>query len=291
MKTTGVISTVAFILVTVFSCYFSGLYAQTSQNERTAETEQRTAKTSQKTKKSRPRTSFVKTAGFYLRNGKLIFGKLVSEDKNKITVEQLDEDRIVVSTYSKREVDTRTMHIRKVLEYKYYIELAEYFSSRTWDFKNDADDFIQAIRWYEKARQSVGENQTRGSLKIEQINISLKQLQADRQVWIRETASRAELKKLEFEAEIETRFKELEDKINANSQQVNKSMEQLDKIIADMKDNRQKLEKSISEINKNMSRQLGILRDRIESNRELIAYTWRWYPRRYYPYNKPGNNQ
>ena len=251
MKTTGVINTAAFILVTVFSCYFSMLpylYAQTSQNQRTVKTEQKTPETSPETKKSKPKTSFVKTAGFYLRNGKLVFGKLVSEDKNKITVEQLDEGRVVVSTYSKREVDTRTLHIRKVLEYKYYIGLGEYFSGRTWDFKDDPDDFIQAIRCYEKAKQSVEENQTRGSLKIEQINISLKQLQADRQVWIRETASRAELKKLEFEAEIETRLKELEDKINANSQQVNKSMEQLDKIIADMKDNRQKLEKSISEI-------------------------------------------
>ena len=81
------------------------------------------------------------------------------------------------------------------------------------------------------------------------------------------------------------------DKINANSRQVNKSMEQLDKIIMDMKNNHQKLEKSISEINKNISRQLGILRDRIESNRELIDYIWRWYPRPYYPYNKPENSQ
>ena len=107
---------------------------------------------------------------------------------------------------------------------------------------DDPDDFIQAIRCYEKAKQSVEENQTQSSEKIEQINISLEQLQADRQIWIRETTSRAELKKLEFEAEIETRFKELADKINANSRQVNKSMEQLDKIIMDMKNNHQKLE-------------------------------------------------
>lgn len=43
----------------------------------------------------------------------------------------------------------------------------------------------------------------------------MEQLQADRRVWIREIESRAKLKKLEFEATIETSIKQLEDKVAA----------------------------------------------------------------------------
>jgi len=293
MKTTGAISTGAFILVIAFSCCFSDACAQTSQNQPRfiGGTEQTIAGTSQGAKKSRPRMNFVRMADFYLRDGKLIFGKLCSEDKNKITIDRLDESRIVVSTYSKREIDTRTLHIRSIPEAKYYLDLAEYFAGRTWDFRDDPDDFIQAIRCYEKAKQAVPvaelvENQDQDSEKIEQINQSLEQLQADRQVWIREATSRAKLKKLEFEAAIETRIKELEDKVKADSRQVKESIERLDKIVADMKYNYQKLGESISRMNRDISRQLEILEDRIEDNRRLIERRLWWYRRRYYPYRQ-----
>jgi type I site-specific restriction endonuclease len=223
-------------------------------------------------------------ADFYLRDGKLVFGKLVSEDKNKITIERLDGSRIVVSTYSKREVDTRTLQTKSVPESKYYLDLAEYFSGRTWDFRDDPDDFIQAIRCYEKAKRFLAETQGPDSEKIDEINKKIEQLQAERQVWIREVESRAKLKKLEFEAMIETRINELEDKVNASSQRVDKSVARFDKMIAEMKDNYQKMASSISEINKAMSRQWEALEYRIETNRRLFDRWGRWYPIQPYPY-------
>jgi len=115
-------------------------------------------------------------------------------------------------------------------------------------------------------------------------------LQADREVWIREVESRAKLKKLEFESMIETRIKELEDKVNASSEQVDRSMAQFDKMIGEMRDNYWKLASSISEINKAMSRQWEALEYRIETNRRLLdswgrgylvqPYPYRWYYRR-----------
>lgn len=280
-KAAGAISTAVFIAVLVFSC-FSSLHAQTSLGGNTFEKKQ--AEVSKNTKNSRPRMSFVRMADFYLRNGKLVFGKLVSENKNKITIEQLDSSRIVVSTYSKREVDTRTLRIKNIPEYKYYIDMGEYFSARTWDFRDDPNDFTQAIRCYERARQSVIENQAETSGKIRQLTEKIKQLQADKKVWIREVTSSMPLKKLEFKASIETRLKELEDKINANSREVDESMERLDKFIADMKDNYRKLEKNISQINRNMSQQLDTLNDRIDTNKELINYRLWWYQQYYKPY-------
>jgi len=316
MRITYLINKAAFMLVLVFGC-FSNAYAQKSQNEGTdgmqhilqephfaqeaqngnlqkngkmqTQAEQKASETPRKSARPRPKMSFVKMVDFYLRNGKLVFGRLVSEDKNKITLEQLDESKIVVSTYSKKEVDSRTLHVGNVPEAEYYLDLAEYFSGRTWDFRDDPDDFIQAIRSYEKAKLSIQENHVQNDEEIEQINQSLQQLRTERQFWISEVKSRAELKRLEFEAVIETRIKNLEYKVDAGSRKLNNSIEQLDKIIADMKDNYQKLEKSISQIDESLSRQLETLGNRIESNRRMIDnidHRRLLYPRRYYPYNR-----
>jgi len=275
----------AVLILSLALSYVSNAFTQASQNENTAETEQEIPVTTQNDEKQRQRVNFVKTADFYLRTGKLISGKLLSDDRNKITVEKLEGSAIVVSTYSKREIDSRTLRIRKVPEYKFYLELAEYFSGRTWDFRDDTDDFIQAIRFYEKARQSAMETQGQDSEKIEQIDQSLEQLRADKQVWIKEVESRAELKKLEFEAEIESRIEELEDKVNANIQQVNESVERLNRIAADIEDNYQNLQGSIAEIDKNLTRQLKILEDRIEDNRRSInrnrRHPWLYNRRQY----------
>jgi len=292
MKMTGTISIMILCLVLVFSCYLNA-YAQTSSNQSAAETVQRAYETAAGTITLRPRMNIIKTVDFHLRSGELVYGKLVSEDKNKITVEKLDESRIVVSTYSKREIEPRTMQTQTVPEYKYYLDLAEYFSARTWDFRDDPDDFIQAIRCCEKAKQLVLETEAPDSEKIQQINEKIQKLQADRQVWETEVRSRAELKKLEFEAEIENRLKELENIVNARSQQVDKSLKQLDEFLTEMKENYQRLEQNISGISQDLSRRLNVLADRVETNRRVIEpWGLGLYPRYYYPYRpyyyRPG---
>ena len=280
MKITGIVSTGTFLLVLALG--FSNTYAQPNPNtsaiervpilqkylKMAAQTEQKD-ETSQNTEILKPRAAAVKMADFYMRDGKLVFGKLLLEDKNKVTIEQLEGSTIVVSTYSKRDIDPRTLQTRAVPEYKYYMDLAEYFSGRTWDFRDDPDDFIQAIRCYEKAKQSVSGSEAADSERIEQINERIKQLQADREVWTREVQSRAELKKLEFQAEFEKRFKELEDKVNAGSQKISESAARFDKVMTEMQDNHKKLEQSISVMGQEMSRQLNILADRVETNRRL----------------------
>ncbi|MHC4593424.1 MAG: hypothetical protein ACYS19_00585, partial [Planctomycetota bacterium] len=100
MRITGAISTVAFILILALSC-FSQAHTQADPNSATvetspimqkilrmgAQTQQKAVETFQTTRQpSRLRPNSVKTADFYLRNGQLVFGKLVSEDKNKVTI-------------------------------------------------------------------------------------------------------------------------------------------------------------------------------------------------------------
>jgi len=281
MKITRIISTKIFLLVLAFG--FSATYAQSNQNAGTvgkvpifqkylkmaAQTEQ-VNESPQNAETLKPRATSVRMADFYTRDGRLVFGKLVQEDKNKVIIEQLEGSVIVVTTYSRREIDQRTLQTRAVPEYKYYIDLAEYFSGRTWDFRDDPDDFIQAIRCYQMAKQLAVGAEAADSERITQIDERIKHLQTDRETWTKEVQSRAELKKLEFQAEFEKRFKELEDKVNAGSQKVTESVERLDKVVIGIQDNHKKLEQSITVMGQDMSRQFNVLADRIEANRRMF---------------------
>jgi hypothetical protein len=281
MKNIITLSVGLFVLAVAFSCYFSNVRAQEGQEQETAETEPAVIETSQESAASKTRANFVKVTDFYLKDDKLVSGKLVSEDKYKITMEQLEGNRIVASTYSKKEINTKTLQTRTIPEYRYYTELAEYFAGRTWDFRDDPDDFLQAIRCYEKAKESLVETQG-DQEKINEIKQNIDKLKADRDAWIKEAETRAKLKKLESVAAIESRIKELEDKVNANSQQLEESMGRLDNLISAMEEGYQRLEKDISATGEDMSRQINVLKDKIEANRRLIDDIDR--NRRYYYY-------
>ncbi|MHC4645612.1 MAG: hypothetical protein ACYTBJ_08915 [Planctomycetota bacterium] len=228
---------------------------------------------------ARPRIRSTKTAEFYVKkDARFVSGRLLSEDKYRITVEEPDRSRIVVSTYDKKDIDLRTLHTRNVPETRYYLELAEYFAGRTWDFTDDPDDFIQAIRCYEKAMLSVSETFGRNSEKLNEIEQEIKLLEADRQVWIREAQSRASMRKLEFESEFEKRLKELEDKVDGSVQHVGRTVESIG-------ENYLTLEKNVSDIARDASLQLQILEDHILSNRRVLddlIYARQHYPRNYY---------
>jgi len=235
------------------------------------------------------RANSVRTVDFHLRTGELIFGKLLTEDKNKVVVERLQESKIVPYTYSRREIDPRTVDIKTVPEYRYYLDMADYFASRTWDFRDDPDDFIQAIRCCEKAKAALGVSAAgQDGEKIEQINERIRKLEADRQVWESQVKSRAELTKLEFVAEAENKLKELEAKVNASSKQVTEGVERLDKAVADIQENHRKLEGGLFGI----QQQLNVLADRTAVNTRLLdPWRWSWQPQyfyRYRPYYGPG---
>jgi len=280
MKITDALNSLILTVFVFLSCY-SNADSQTNRNETISEITKETASGNMA---SRQRMNIIKTVDFHLRSGELVYGKIVSEDKNKITVESRNGSRIVVSTYSRREIEPRTVQTKSVPEYRYYLDLAEYFSARTWDFKDDPDDFIQAIRSCEKARQLLLETQKPDKEKIEQISQKITKLHQDRQIWEREVQSRAKLKTLEFEAEVENRLKELEDKFNVDIQQVNQRLESLDEFMGQMRDNSQRLEQNISGMNQEITRQLNILADRVEANRRLIdPWGTSLSPRYYYP--------
>ena len=226
-------------------------------------------------KKPRPKISTVTLVDFYLRDGGVVSGKLLSDEKNQVVVEQTSESTIITRAYSRKEIDTRTIAIRVVPEWRYWTQLGEYFSARSWDFVDDPDDFIGAIRCYEKAKevlQAQGDDKER----IAEIDANIQKIKDDREVWTSQVESRAKLKKLEYDAEAENRLKKLEKQIAESNAKLNESMKTLDKTTAGIKDDYQRLEKNLTGMNKDFVEQIRILQVQINENRVLINDLWHW---------------
>jgi len=268
----AIITTSTTVLALIIACnqpFCPDLYAKTASNDATDRPESQTLNEPVVTVRPRSKMDFIKYVNCHLRNGQLVFGRLISEDKNKITIEQPQAGRIVVSDYSKREIDLRTMDVKNIPHFQYYLDLAEYFSSKTWDFTDDPDDFIQAIRCYENAK-SLLESYRPSDEKLAEIQSKIEHLQADRKVWIRETTSRAELKKLEFEAEIEKKLSALEEKIDTADSKLQAGFDRIDDVAEGMDDRYAGLAKTLSGRDKDFTRRLNILAERIQINRGLI---------------------
>jgi hypothetical protein len=276
MRTISAISAGILLFVWVFSYSASGAPAEANSDGNSTKTEGETRQTSQQAEKLGKKMDFVKLVDFQLNNGNAVSGRLISEDKNKIVVEEVQDDAMVVATYNKKEIAPRTLDTRSMLEYKYYLSLAEHFSAKTWDFQNDPDDFIQAIRCYEKAKRLLTDA-GRQDNEANQIDEKIKQLQADREVWTREAESRARLKKLEFESTIEQKLKDIENKLNATGQQLDKNMQQIDKTIAAVQNNHQKFEANVSKTNEDVTRRLQYIESRLKEDERIIGRGI-WYP-------------
>ncbi|UCG57630.1 MAG: hypothetical protein JSU70_22535 [Phycisphaerales bacterium] len=305
MRTASTVNTSACLLILSLICYSAECAqaaadsspapkrstlagAQSRQDARSGtDAEQKAAGPSARARTSRQRANLVRTVDFHLRTGDLVFGKLVDEDRNKISVERVAESKILVSTYSKREIDSRTLQTKTVPEYKYYLDLADRFSRQTWDFRDDPDDFIQAIRCCEKAKQSMEGSVSQDAEKLAEIDKKIKKLQADREVWAREVESRAKLKKLEFEAEFEKRFDQLEEMVKTSSEKVDETVTRLDGSITEMEGFQQRLDQNLAMMDARLAQELNVMANRIEANTSLID-PFRMYLRTRRPFGYYG---
>jgi hypothetical protein len=224
-------------------------------------------------KKPRPRIETVTMADFYLRDGNTVSGRLLSDDKNQVIIEQPSESMLIIKAYTKREIDTRTLTTRLVHEWKYYAQLGDYFAARTWDFVDDPDDFIQAIRCYEKARQSLSASAADED-RVGEIDRAIQKLKQDKEVWTSQVESRAKLKKLEYDAEAENRLKRLEKQIAESNVKLNESIKYLDKTAGDVKADYQRLEKTVSGLNKDLVEEIRNLQVQINNNLVAINDIW-----------------
>jgi hypothetical protein len=98
MKTISTISAGLLLFVWVLNCSVSGTPAETNSDGNSTKAESETRQTSQQAEKSGKKMDFVKTVDFQLNNGTFVSGRLISEDKNKIVVEEVQDSGMTVST-------------------------------------------------------------------------------------------------------------------------------------------------------------------------------------------------
>ncbi|MBN2137411.1 MAG: hypothetical protein JW720_06370 [Sedimentisphaerales bacterium] len=289
MKTPGTRSISTLVLVSLAACivttgtYFSATAASSSGSGREivpvlsrtasisdrAEPQYETVR-ARSTSSSRTSAETVQVADFYLENGKLAFGKLVTEDRNKIIIEEITGSKVIVNTYSKRDIDTKTIQVKSISSYKHYCDLAEYFAGRTGDFDDDPDDFIQAIRFYERAKGQIKGASQSDADRVRHIDEQIAMLEADRKVWTTQVESRAKLKELEFQSEFQKRFDELQAKIDDSAARIDASLAKIDDILAEVKDNTQKVQKDIPAMEADLRRRMDVLGTEVEANRRLL---------------------
>lgn len=290
-KINKIIFAVLVITAINFGCHILDVYAQTNASLKGNETKRVIAPTLEKDRKQASKIRSVKVVYFTLKNGKLVSGRVISEDRYEITAEQVDGSSIFVSTYIRdRDIERETLRYKTVSELAYCEDVAEYFANRTWDFKDDPDDFLHAIRFYKKAKQLVTKAGYEDSKKAAQIENKIEQLEADRQVWVKETEARAELKDLEFRATFDVKLKELEDEIRA-------IREQLPEIRTGINNNYERLQEAFYNSHKDLELKLEKIGQGVELNKQEIDRLWHRYrhlprypPRRPTPY-KPEKSE
>lgn len=219
---------------------------------------------------ARTRREFVRTADFYLRDGGLVFGRVIEDDRNKIIVEQLEDSTVVAATYSRKQIEPRSIQIKNVPASTFYMERGDYFAGRTWDFKNDPDDFILAIRAYERAKRTTDTSSELGLARVRTIEDKIKALQEDRKVWAREIEGRAKQKELEFQAEYVSRFKELADQIDATKQNLQETITQVEQSLSQTNEQQQTIQQNLATMQQDVQRQLAMMAEQIEAMRRDV---------------------
>lgn len=234
------------------------------------------------------RAEFLRTADFYLKSGELISGRVVSDDRNKVVVERRDGSKLTVESYGRRDIDMRSLQIKSMPAYRYYLDLGDYFAAQTWDFRDDPDDFISAIRSYEKAKRLLADSSGSRAERIAEIDEKIAELKADRDVWTRQVKSRAELRKLELVSEAEERFAAMEQKLKVSQEQLEESTKLLDSVLSDINSSQQRLEQGLANLEQDFGRRLSLLGEQVESNTRVIdpfnRGGYNYYRRNSYPY-------
>lgn len=231
------------------------------------------------------RVKNVKTVSFTTAvSGQIVRGRIIAEDRNFVTVEYPSKSTIEVQTIARKDIIPDTFVQQTISEYEYWMELADYFKSQTWDFKNDPDDFMQAIRCLENAKEIVANVRGDDNILAGEIQAGIDKLTADRQSWTEKAKIRAQQMNVETLATLDETLKKLADIAATNSEQIAK-LERMsgrtDQMQTDIENLKLQIQQEFSVISANIKS----MSDDIEKNTARTDELWRrrneWY--RYSP--------
>ena len=197
----------------------------------------------------------IKMADFSIR-GRLVRGRITHEDDKTIKIEQIGAGEI---GYDKALIADLKRYALSRSEYNEM--LGDFYADKTWDFKDDEDDFVQARRSYEKALAGALEEGAE-----ERLQNKIGHILKERNEWQQEAIMRVELQKAEDEAEAARlqkeltqknldaadRFGELADKLQgrvgrleSNADLLARELRDVNRVISDMRRDIERLEDDV----------------------------------------------
>jgi hypothetical protein len=162
----------------------------------------------------------VQLISFNLTGSQRINGKLVSEDPYQIEIDEVKGSRIVLATYNKNYIDKSSVIYKTVSELDYWRDMGKYFLQKVWDFQDDPDEYMQAIRCYQQARTIAEDALGVDHKLVAELDEKINEIQKDMDKWAEQAKSRSELRKLEVLSTLDTRLQKIEEQISANSDDI-----------------------------------------------------------------------
>jgi methyl-accepting chemotaxis protein len=222
----------------------------------------------------------VQLVSFVLNNGQSVSGRVESEDAFEIKLSQIEGVSIVSSKYYKNEIDKKTVIYKNISELDYWRNTGDYFLQNVWDFQNDPDEFIQAIRCFQRAKVLVADALGENHRLVAELDEKIKKINADMQNWSQQAKTRAEMRNLETLATLDAKLQQFQEQLTENSKAVAELRAEL-KNISSSSDNYDQLREKVS----NADILIRVLEQRTTKLEGDMDSLWRWnrnQPRYYY---------
>lgn len=152
---------------------------------------------------------------FKLKDGRTVTGRITSDDRGQVTVAEIQGSIIVPSTYSRLDMEPRSISYQSVSEYQYWMTTGQYFENHTWDWQDDADEFAQALRCYQTAQDLATAAMGKDSAAALDADARVQKVLASRQKWIETAKPRAEMAELELKSTLAQRLDNINKSITA----------------------------------------------------------------------------
>lgn len=231
----------------------------------------------------------VQLVSFILNNGDAVTGRVESEDAFEMKLSQVKNASFISTKYHKNEIDRKTIIYKNISELDYWRNTGDYFLQKLWDFENDPDEFIQAGRCFQKARELVAEALGEDNKLVAELDEKIKKINADMENWSEQAKKRAEMRNLETLATLDAKLEKFSQQIEENSKAVADLRAEL-KTISSSSGNYDQLREKVG----SADILIRVLEQRVTKMEGDMDSMWRWnrnQPRYYsYPKNKTDPN-
>ncbi|MFA5292820.1 MAG: hypothetical protein WC496_07285 [Phycisphaerae bacterium] len=162
----------------------------------------------------------VQLVSFNLTDGRRVSGEIVNEDPFNIEISEIKGSKILLSTYSKNDIDKKSIINKTVSELDYWRDTGKYFEQKVWDFQDDPDEFIQAIRCFENAR-AVAEGALGPEHKlVMELDEKISLIKTDMEKWAQQAKARSEMRNMELLSTLDARLQQMQEQITESSNNI-----------------------------------------------------------------------